>query len=156
MERAVSERRSGFNLADVLTPLVAEAEQRGVAVKMDVDGTAWVRARPTTVVEIVHRLLENARLHAPGSPVSIGAERVGAHVRIRVSDAGPGLPARHRVRALDPGWRRPDSPGAGLGLFIAAELAREQGGYLRLEEGRGEGGVTAVVALVADHPGDDG
>lgn len=148
MGSAVSERRSEFQLADVMAPLVAEAEGRGAVVQMDVDRAIRVQARATTVVEIVHRLLENVRLHAAGAPVSIAAERAGAVVHLRVADAGPGLPAKQRARAVDVGWRRADSPGAGLGLFIVSELAREQGGFVRLEEGPA-GGLSVLVALPA-------
>ena len=153
MERAVSERRSEFRLADVMAPLVVEAERRGGVVKMDVDDAIRVQARATTVVEIVHRLLENARVHAEGTPVSIRADWVGALVHLHVTDAGPGLPAKHRARAVGAGWRRPDSPGGGLGLFIASELAREQGGFIRLEEGP-EGGLRVLLALVAAPSGE--
>ena len=153
MESAVSERRSEFRLADVMAPLVVEAERQGAVVKMDVDGAIRVQARATTVVEIVHRLLENARCHAGGSPGAIRAEGVGAVVHLRVVDAGPGLPAKHRARAVSAGWRRPDSPGGGLGLFIASELAREQGGFVRLEEGP-DGGLSVLLALVAAPSGE--
>lgn len=153
MERAVSERRSEFRLADVMAPVVVEAERQGGVVKIDVHDAIRVQARATTVVEIVHRLLENARLHAEGAPVSIRAEKVGALVHLRVADAGPGLPAKHRARAVAAGWRRPGSPGSGLGLFIASELAREQGGFVRLEEGP-EGGLSVLLALVAAPSGE--
>ena len=56
---------------------------------------------------------------------------------VEVSDRGPGIPENERAGALKR-FGRLDSarttPGSGLGLSLAATLARMHGGELRLED----------------------
>ena len=72
------------------------------------------------------------------------AERMGAVVTIRVSDTGPGVPAKARANLFRPfqgGFRR---GGTGLGLAICAELVRAHGGSIDLLE-RGPGATFEVT-----------
>lgn len=66
--------------------------------------------------------------------LTIGADRDGNSVTIRVEDTGPGVPEKaraHLFRAFQ-GGARPG--GTGLGLAIAAELVRAHGGTITLTE----------------------
>lgn len=86
-------------------------------------------------------LVDNACRFARSS-VRVRAERDGARVRITVVDDGPGVPAELVARVLEPGFRAdPAEPhrGAGLGLALAARLARTAGGDV-VPEAAGEGG----------------
>ena len=49
-----------------------------------------------------------------------------------VSDQGPGVPVQLRDRVFDWGVSRPDSPGQGIGLHVAADIARQLDGRLEL------------------------
>jgi two-component system, sensor histidine kinase len=96
------------------------------------------------VAALLRQLAGNAIAFAPpGGRVLIAARRHGANVRIEVRDNGPGIAAIHQQRIFeefvqlhDEGERR---EGYGLGLAIAARLARLLGTRveLRSEPGRG-------------------
>jgi signal transduction histidine kinase len=67
---------------------------------------------------------------------------------LTVSDRGPGIPEGDRGRAVERFVRLEQSrsePGSGLGLSLAAAVARLHGGELRLEDNHP--GLSAVIAL---------
>ena len=56
-----------------------------------------------------------------------------------MADSGPGIPSEERARAVEPFVRLNNAPprdGSGLGLNLAAAVARLHGGSLRLEDNR--------------------
>lgn len=95
-------------------------------------------------------LAANARRAMPeGGTVTLTAEVAGCGERLRlaVADTGPGMPAELLARCPEPfasgneaGWAR------GLGLSVAAGLARANGGELLLEQPPGSG-LVAVLEL---------
>ena len=56
----------------------------------------------------------------------------GLGVTVTVSDQGPGIAPELRERLFDWGVSRPDSPGQGIGLHVAADITHELGGRLEL------------------------
>jgi two-component system osmolarity sensor histidine kinase EnvZ len=105
--------------------------------------------RPLAIRRALENLLANALAHGSRAEVSV-AFSPGA-IRLTVEDDGPGIPAERRDEAmrpftrLDPS-RNQDSPGAGLGLAIVAEVARSHGGALRLGDSA-LGGLRAEITL---------
>ena len=80
---------------------------------------------------MLRALLDNALRHgAPaGSVVTIAVDSAGDRARLRVSDAGAGVPEAERERIFgrfERGARA--GAGFGLGLAIARGLARQMGG----------------------------
>ena len=70
-----------------------------------------------------------------------------------VEDDGPGIPAARREEALRP-FARLDAArdpnhggGVGLGLSIAADIARSHGGVLRLGQSADLGGLMAELIV---------
>lgn len=111
---------------------------RGVAVDL-----ALAAPRPTcfdrdAVEQIVGNLLSNVEKYAAGGRV-VGVhtlEQPGVTI-VRVADDGPGIPAANAEAVFEPFVRLDDRTtegvsGTGIGLSIARELARMQGGDLRL------------------------
>ena len=77
-----------------------------------------------------------------------------AELRIRIRDAGPGLPAAELERVFEPFYRLEasrsrETGGTGLGLGIARNIARSHGGDVRLAN-HPEGGLEAVLTLPRD------
>src|SRR5262249_44925494 len=87
-------------------------------------------------------LLVNAIKHSPkGEAVVLAAEPVGSNIRFFITDKGPGNPGEYRGRVFFeffPGPRE-KSPGAGLGLYIASEVIRSQGGEIGVDSEVGKG-----------------
>lgn len=87
------------------------------------------RLVPGPVAQILDVLIENACSQAQGD-ITVDADHVGTHLRVRVSDEG--------LRDFDiEVFRRGLSGGGGtgVGLALAAELAGSLGVRLNLEEG---------------------
>lgn len=93
---------------------------------------------------LLHQLASNAIMHAgPQGRVLIAARRVNGGVRIEVRDSGPGIAAIHQQRIFEEfvqlqgeGERR---EGYGLGLTIAARLAKILGTQIGLRSAPGRG-----------------
>ena len=133
------------DLDRVLDPIVLRQRVRGQIVHWQPSGhTALVDE--DSLAEIFSLLLENARRHAPGATTVVevvpGHED---HVYVVVSDTGRGVPARLRSRIFEWGVSAPTSPGQGIGLAVARELARENAGDLDLVDG--SGGATFVLTV---------
>jgi signal transduction histidine kinase len=94
-----------------------------------------VQARGDDVAEVLDILVENAAVHGRPDAITITAARTHDAVEIAVADGGPGVLPELRERIFDWGTRREGSPGHGIGLYSAVELARGLGGELRLDGG---------------------
>ncbi len=79
--------------------------------------------------------LQSSRTEAP--LISISAVRDSARTVIRLSDNGPGVPARAREKLFEAFTGSTSAGGTGLGLAIAAELVRLHGGSIALEDSEG-------------------
>lgn len=105
------------------------AETRGRRLVYEGSPELPARLTPGPVAQILDVLIENACSHGDGD-ITVDADHVGTHLRVRVSDEG--------LRDFDiEVFRRGLSGGGGtgVGLSLAAELARSLGGRLNLEEG---------------------
>jgi two-component system osmolarity sensor histidine kinase EnvZ len=107
--------------------------------------------RKGAVKRALQNLVENARAH--GRRIEIGVRLRRGAVEFLVDDDGPGIPEHQREAALKPfvrldGARNQDrGGGVGLGLSIAAEVARAHGGGLTLEDSPALGGLRARLRL---------
>lgn len=106
------------------------------AVACDVPAGLAVEGDPERLRQILVDLLENARRHAPGAPVTVRARGTPAGVRIEVEDRGPGLEPADAERVFER-FARADrarsTPGSGLGLAIVRSIAELHGGSVRAE-----------------------
>jgi signal transduction histidine kinase len=128
----VPERTSSdVDLTDVVRPLADSLRLRGTSVECH--GEAAAAGRPDDITEIIHVLLANAARHAPGAEIQVTIFQTSTTAGIQVRDNGPGVPNEVATQLFERGVRGPGSPGHGLGLHIARNLAREMGGELRLE-----------------------
>lgn len=93
--------------------------------------------------QVIASLLDNAAEASPGG-LALSARRVGANLEVSVIDRGPGFPP-DRLAQIGKPYQSSKGAGRGLGLFLAAALARRVGGRL-IAENRAEGG--ACVRLV--------
>jgi signal transduction histidine kinase len=131
-DRVPAQRRS-VDLDDVIGQIVLSHLSRGRVVVWAPSGLRAM-GRADDIAEVVNVLLENAAVHGGPDAVSVGVSRDhdGQGVTVTVSDQGPGVPAELRERLFDWGVSRPDSPGHGIGLHVAADITHELGGRLEL------------------------
>lgn len=121
----------------------APAEEAGVPLEVSVEDDLPVHGSRELLGQAMANLLDNAlKYGAPASPgtaqaVTVAARREGADVVIAIADRGPGIPEAEWGRVLERFVRLESArsrPGFGLGLSLAAAVARLHGGTLRLED----------------------
>ncbi len=138
---------------DVARGVRALAESRRVNVEVGTVVDAPVYADADLIGRLLLNLLDNAIKHSPdGGPVRVEMARADGTCRVRVIDAGSGIPADAQSRVFErffradaarsPGDQRsstddvPATSGAGLGLAIARRIAELHSGQLELVESR--------------------
>jgi PAS domain S-box-containing protein len=111
----------------------------GVAVRLQVEGDAPVRADGDRIIQVVVNLVSNAAKFSPrGSEVQVTISAGDGRVRVGVVDRGPGLPAEFRSRVFerfaqaDASDRR-EKGGTGLGLNICRSIVQAHGGEIGFE-----------------------
>lgn len=121
-----------------------EATQRGVElVRADGDGVPPVLVDADRIVQVLANLVGNAMKSTPaGGRITVGAEREGKDVALRVHDTGAGIPPEHLPHIFDRYWQARRSSakrGAGLGLAISRGIVEAHGGRLTVRSRLGEG-----------------
>lgn len=88
---------------------------------------------------LLRNLLDNARRHAPGAPVTVSARWADGWLHLDVRDHGPGVPPQLLGQLAEP-FYRPDAArqratgGVGLGLHLCRQVAQAHGGQLLFED----------------------
>ena len=148
-DQGLGDERQVLELSGVVEPVLTTARSQGVEVHGEVSGDLTVYGHWVQIAQVLQNLVENARRHAPGSPVTVRAAAEGGRVLIRVEDRGPGIGADERASIMGRAQRGLDAatrPGRGLGLYVSARFVADQGGHLWVEDREG-GGACFVVAL---------
>ena len=134
-----------FDLRAAVNPVIKCQRSDGLEVRGAVPDGVIAFGRPGDTAQVLGTLLDNARQHAPGSPVTLSAATLRDEVRLWVSDRGPGIPDDEAESVFGRTTRGPDG-GDGLGLYVARRIMRHQHGELRTEPRVG-GGQCFVVSL---------
>ncbi len=111
---------------------------------------AWVMADPRWLHQVVTNLLTNALKFTPaGGQVTVqsgtdlpGTAGASGTAALRVIDTGAGIPADELPHIFERFWRGRQAlatSGSGIGLAVAAELARAHGGQLSADSQPGRG-----------------
>jgi len=104
-----------------------------------------VLADPIRIHQTLSNLLSNAvKFSAEGSQVTVGARRRNDHVEFHVTDHGIGIPRGEQGQLFTRFHRAanahgPDTPGAGLGLYLAKGIIEAHGGKIGVDSELGRG-----------------
>lgn len=148
------EADAGVILADVAELYEPLAEEQGTALRTDIEPGLAVKANRELLGQAMANLIDNALKYGrvlPGAEpkrtgpvtsagnaeIAVSARKSSGRVEIVVADRGQGIPEADRARVLERFVRLEGSrsrPGSGLGLSLAAAIARLHGGDLRLED----------------------
>ncbi|WP_018936119.1 PAS domain-containing sensor histidine kinase [Thioalkalivibrio sp. ALJ24] len=114
------------------------------------EGPIMARCDRALVEQILANLLSNAGKYSPETaPIEVELAGEPERVICRVTDHGIGIPEEDQARLFDRFFRARNAArhtGIGLGLGIARQLARIQGGDLSVRSREGEGS-TFIVEL---------
>jgi signal transduction histidine kinase len=147
--------RVEVDAADLLVEAATEARAGpcGDRVRLRCDRGLPVRLAPDAVLQILGNLVDNACKYGPEDrPVWLVGERAGAQVVLAVEDDGAGVPPAQRERVFERFTRLEPGRGLGLGLYIARQLARAQGGDLVAADARVAAGARFELRLPLREP----
>ena len=126
------------------------AGAQGLTLDCRHEQAAIVQGNRQLLAQLLTNLIENGLKYVPaGGRIEVAVRRLADRVSLVVSDNGPGISAAERSRAGQPFVRFGNAAreGSGLGLSLAAAIARLHRGRLALESN--EPGLKVVVELPA-------
>jgi signal transduction histidine kinase len=141
------------------------AEEKGISLKIEAEAAAPVKGNRELVSQALANLVDNAIKYAgPERPAGDSEDAQDAQVIVRaldegerilltVADNGPGIAEEDRSRVIERFVRLERSrsqPGSGLGLSLAAAVARLHGGELKFEDNAP--GLRSIIALPRGGP----
>ncbi len=149
------------DVGDLYEPV---AEQIGVQLSVFAEPGLSLYGSRELVSQALANLIDNALKYGgpdasascpdrPAAAVELAVRRSGGKIEFIVADHGPGIAEKDRQRVLDRFVRLENArsrPGSGLGLSLAAAVARLHNGSLRIEDNRP--GLRAVLSLPAAPP----
>lgn len=124
-----------------------KAAAKGIDIQMEAaSGTAWYD--PKWTAEAVYNVLDNAVKYAPcQSVIKIKAIAYELFFRIDIIDEGPGIPEEEQSKIFARFYRSPltaEQEGVGIGLYLAREILREGGGYIKVSSRPGQGAAFCI------------
>jgi signal transduction histidine kinase len=134
-----------FDVGEVIASAIADTLQAPVAsrVRTTLPDERTALGDPRRTRQVVSNLLTNAaKFSGPEQPIDIDVERGPGSVSVAVIDHGPGIPLgeQHllfqRFSRLSTGQ---ETPGSGIGLFIARSLIEAQRGQIEVRSSPGNG-----------------
>jgi len=145
------------DICELYEPL---AEEKGMTLKVEADAPAPVKGNRELISQAVANLVDNAIKYSEPAAVNgvkpeilLSAAGEGDRILLTVADHGPGIPEADRARVVERFVRLESSrsePGSGLGLSLAAAVARLHGGELIL--GDNQPGLKSTIALPRGGP----
>lgn len=102
-------------------------------------------------IEAVANIVDNAIKYTPrGGNVAVRVQSYPSLVRMDIADNGPGIPEAEQAEVFLRFYRSEtvsDSPGVGIGLYLAREIMRAQNGYIKLSSKIDEGSTFSLFFM---------
>ncbi|HEX8448943.1 MAG TPA: HAMP domain-containing sensor histidine kinase [Allosphingosinicella sp.] len=140
-----------LDMDELARSVIEDASERGhrFALTSSGEGGALVRGDLNALRRALTNLVDNAIAYAGGGRLRVVVEE--DEVLIVVEDSGPGIAPAERSRLTQPfergeASRNRSTGGAGLGLSVVRDIARQHGGELTLTD-RSGGGLVASIRL---------
>jgi PAS domain S-box-containing protein len=153
-QRTAPESVNVAELIDNLVPIFAKkiAQKRIMLVRREQPATVWgIRSE---LRQLFSNILDNAIAAIPSNgKIEIEVDGEDGSAVVSINDSGPGLKQEHLTRLFEPFFAPNEPQGAGLGLWVAQEIAEKHGGKITAESNT-EGpnrGTTIRVRLAGVH-----
>ncbi len=132
-----AQKQDHISLADmaeeVICDLTALADKKNITISQN-PGTAEIIGNDTLVYRAIYNLVENAiKYNNVGGNVTVSIKEDSEFATVVISDNGPGIQQEDWQHIFEPFFRidksrSRDMGGAGLGLALVKEIARQHGG----------------------------
>lgn len=150
-----SEETVKVDATDFIRRIAQDARREGAVLTLnilnDTPQNTLVPMREMALGRAVRNLVSNAIRH--GDEVRLTLRLAPGSMEIAIADNGPGIEPEQREEAvkaftrLDAARNQDAGGGVGLGLSIAADVARSHGGLLTLGESNALGGLRAAIRI---------
>ena len=137
-----------LDIGALVHSMAEDAEERGKSIT--VSGKAKpIKLKPLSIRRCLNNLIDNALRYGENAVILIG--ETASEVVISIQDSGPGIPEEQLEAVFAPFYRLETSRnrnlgGVGLGLSIARDMAKKQGGNITLKNSA-NGGLIATLVI---------
>jgi signal transduction histidine kinase len=148
----IKARPQNGNVCELVNAAISEcakiADEKGIKLTGICHDEITARFDSRWCAEAIVNIIDNAVKYTPEDGcVSVVATEYGMFVRIDVTDTGRGIQEEDLPKVFGRFWRSPesaDSPGIGIGLYLAREIITACGGYMKVNSQIGGGSTFSV------------
>lgn len=131
------------------------AHSKGLTLRLDCPGGAYVESDPVLLERVVRNLIDNAIKYTPSGGVEISTQRDGELWKLAVRDTGLGIAADEQARVFEEFYQlgnpeRDRAKGLGLGLSIVSRLVDLLDLHLELQSQPGLGSCFTLSIAAVD------
>jgi two-component system CheB/CheR fusion protein len=149
-------RQDIFNVDKLLNEIVAEMQLgfKTHVLVADLNANRTIKGDRDKLELVMRNLVSNAVKYSPGQEkIIIRSTENKENITISVEDFGIGISEEMRERVFERFFRLDNTetgsfPGLGLGLYIAAEIVKQQGGTMNVESNKGKGSIFSFTIPV--------
>jgi len=143
-------------LKTTLADLAPAALAKGMDIGLAQERPVVVSGDAGLLAILFRNVIDNAIRYSPRqTKIDVALDVGERHARVRVTDAGPGIPPEERAKVSQRFYRRVglEGSGSGLGLSIARRILDLHHGTLEFETASRAGGLQVTIALprLRDH-----
>ena len=137
-------------LEQVMRMMALVAQEKGVDLTYDAEGTCTVLATKDEIHQVIYNLTDNALKYTPvGGSAQVSLSQEGEEVILKVEDNGAGIPEEDLSRIFQRFYRVDKARsraagGTGLGLAIVSDTLRKRGGTVTAANRSGGGAIFTV------------
>lgn len=147
---------SRVNISDLVRECVTDCSHMYVdrSIEGKITDGLFVNGNADRLEQVFMNFVSNAvKYSAPGTPVTVVAERIDGFVKISVADRGIGLSEDNKKKIFDRFFRvdgsKHLSSGLGMGLYISAEIIKAHKGKMEVESQPNDGATFSFLLPVA-------
>ena len=136
---------------EVICDLIAIAENKGIALNQKPGTSPQILGNDTLMYRAIYNLIENAiKYNHQGGEVTIAIEETNDQAKVMISDTGSGIDKNDWEKIFEPFFRVDKSRsramgGAGLGLALVKEIAKQHGGDVSIIQSSNQGTTIALI-----------
>ena len=136
---------------EVICDLIAIAENKGIALNQKPSTSPQILGNDTLMYRAIYNLIENAiKYNHQGGEVTIAIEETNDQAKVMISDTGSGIDKNDWEKIFEPFFRVDKSRsramgGAGLGLALVKEIAKQHGGDVSIIQSSNQGTTIALI-----------
>lgn len=133
-EEDVKEINLGTALDKVVTELKGQMEENGI--KADVEKSTCEVEGGMLLDELFYNIIENSIKHSRCSNIKIKTHQKKDECIVSIEDDGRGIPNRYKDKIFEKGFKRGETAGSGLGIYMVKEIAENYGGNIDVKDSK--------------------